>query len=512
MHCYLDLLQHGELNYSKAFIERHAPEHEDIHEHDIQIFRSLMLPAHIYENELAKLYRTNKYRLRLSKISFDLMLHLLQENETGGGKTIIRIINQYLAIQTTTSTPSRLAGGEELLPEREGIEGHGTSHFADFNKQPVHLGRLPMDQEALKEIEAELQAEDRESSREDGKSLAETFAAIKREDDGQDSPLREAIPLPPTRGVDVMAEVEVVKDLQKRLHLGPRASQPSVCLYTFHHTGDGLNCVDFSEDGSMMATGFAESYVKVWSLKGDALSGVDGKPATSSRKMVSHSGPVYAVDFSPDSRYLISCSEDRSARLWSLDTFTSLVAYKGHNQPVWDVAFGPFGHYFATASHDSTARLWSCDHIYPLRIFAGHLSDVNCVTFHPNSAYVATGSSDKTCRLWDVQRGSAVRVFTGHTAPVTTVAVSPDGKHLASAADDSLIYVWDIASGRPLRKFRGHAPGSSIYSLSFSKEGSLLLSGGSDNTVRSWDINRSINKPEANGEEHTNGTMTEGES
>lgn len=65
------------------------------------------------------------------------------------------------------------------------------------------------------------------------------------------------------------------------------------------------------------------------------------------------------------------------ARLWSTQTYSNLVCYKGHNFPVWDVDFGPFGFYFATASHDRTARLWSCDHIYPLRIFAGHLSDVD---------------------------------------------------------------------------------------------------------------------------------------
>ncbi|RKO86930.1 WD40-repeat-containing domain protein, partial [Blyttiomyces helicus] len=97
---------------------------------------------------------------------------------------------------------------------------------------------------------------------------------------------------------------------------------------------------------------------------------------STSKRLVGHSGPVYGVSFSSN-KYLVSCSEDKTARLWSLETMSNIVCYKGHNYPVWDVDFSPEGIYFATASHDKTARLWTCDHIYPLRMFVGHLSDVD---------------------------------------------------------------------------------------------------------------------------------------
>lgn len=94
-------------------------------------------------------------------------------------------------------------------------------------------------------------------------------------------------------------------------------------------------------------------------------------------RLIGHAGPVYGTSFNHDNEYLISCSQDQTARLWNMHTFENVVVYKSHNYPVWDVDFGPFGFYFATASHDRTARLWTCDHTYPLRIFAGHLSDVD---------------------------------------------------------------------------------------------------------------------------------------
>ncbi|GAA5883294.1 hypothetical protein JCM3774_004139, partial [Rhodotorula dairenensis] len=113
-----------------------------------------------------------------------------------------------------------------------------------------------------------------------------------------------------------------------------------------------------------------------------------------------------------------------------------------------------------------------------------------CLSFHPNSLYLATGSSDRTCRLWDVQKGHCVRVFIGHRAAVQVVKVSPDGRYLASAGDDGLILLWSLATGQRVKTFWGHAGAGAgvIQSLTWSCESTVLVSGGSDETVRVWDV------------------------
>jgi WD40 repeat protein len=103
---------------------------------------------------------------------------------------------------------------------------------------------------------------------------------------------------------------------------------------------------------------------------------------------------------------------------------------------------------------------------------------------------VVTGSSDKTCRLFDIQRGSAVRLYTGHNGPITCAEISPDGRLLATTAEDSTVRVYDTNSAKPLKSFKADTPGSSIYSLAFSKCSSVLLLGGSDCSVRVWDVKR----------------------
>ncbi|EEB07456.1 SAGA complex subunit/TATA-binding protein associated factor/transcription factor TFIID complex subunit Taf5 [Schizosaccharomyces japonicus yFS275] len=492
VHFYLDLLSQDNVEYAKDFYNKFVGDHIELHERDVTALKALNLPQHVDENQVAQQYRRNKYRLNFSRITFDLLLHFLFENVSNGGSIVIKLISKFIEISIVPGRPTYVEN-KHVLSEQEGITGQNYER-SDTNLQNVKLSPMPMDKEMEKAVEMDLEEEDLLHASSPEKADQPTYLAEFRklqQQGTEDAPSRDYIPLPPPKGSDIVAEVEAVKDWTKRLRLGPQASLPSVCMYTFHHAKGSMNCAEFSPDTTMIAAGFTESYIRLWSIRSDKKS--SGKANSldegiTSTRLLSHSGPVYGTTFSPDNRHLLSCSEDRSARLWSVDTKTALVAYKGHTGPIWDVAFGPFGHYFATASHDQTAQLWSCDHIYPLRIFAGHLSDVDCVTFHPNSAYVLTGSSDKTCRLWDVHRGHSVRVFNGHTHPVNAVAIAPDGHTMASAADDGIIHLWDLGSGRRIKTMRGHK--GSVYSLSFSKESTILVSGGADCTVRVWDVKK----------------------
>jgi WD40 repeat protein len=53
--------------------------------------------------------------------------------------------------------------------------------------------------------------------------------------------------------------------------------------------------------------------------------------------------------------------------------------------------------------------------------------------------------------------------------------------------EDLAINLWDIGSGKRVKNMTGHT--SLVYSLAFSAESSLLVSGGADWTIRCWDVN-----------------------
>jgi transcription initiation factor TFIID subunit 5 len=256
----------------------------------------------------------------------------------------------------------------------------------------------------------------------------------------------------------------------------------------------------------IIGAGFADSTIKTWNWtkvfrQGDVVArrayigeSMDGEEPNVERSdydtLVGHSGSVFGLSFSSDKRWLLSCSEDTTARLWSVDTGTNMVIYKGHQYAVWDIEFSPIDYMFATASHDRTARIWVTDRVSPIRILAGHLSDVETVKFHPNGNYVGTGSSDKTVRLWDVNSGECVRMLIGHHNAVNALSFSPDGRLCASAEDDRIL-IWDLANGKLLQTLLGHDTNQRIHTLSFNRNGRLLCSGSTDQTVRIWNIDES---------------------
>lgn len=523
------------------FKDLFTPEHDD----ELRQLSSIRQPDQVAESPLAQHYQNSKYRISLTSVAYYNLIQFLEAKEREGGSVIITVLQTHCTVVTvsrTTAEPQSLAAiiqraarEQDMPAEDEGIPGHhpGSANISDNAPSvlpKLKLGLLPMEPELMGDVQAELEEEDAKKPPRDGQNpLVEEFEKYIKQEPNDDAPSRNDVPLPPSTARDVLMEVQKVKENRDRLKIEGRtggvAAGVSIVMYTFHNTFDrygptassllgdskltfsnSINCLDFSDDNTMVAAGTSESYIRVWSMDGKALpsimpTGPNDPPPSSSRRLIGHSGPIYAVSFSPAAanpdpepnalkttpRYLLSSSADKSVRMWSVDAWACLVVYKGHDDPVWDVTWGPFGHYFLTGARDKTARLWSTDHISYLRMFVGHDQDVDHVCFHPNSAYIFTGSSDKTVRMWSVTTGNAVRLFTGHTGNITALACSPDGKTVASADDYGAIILWDLASGRRLKRMRGHAKGG-IWSLSWSVESTLLVSGGADGTVRVWDI------------------------
>ncbi|KAI9330954.1 WD40-repeat-containing domain protein [Obelidium mucronatum] len=475
-HAYLDLVSRSMGEQARHFMETYRKDHMDMHSLDVTRLASIMTSDQVKSNELAIQFMTNRYTVRMSRYAFELLLSFLQDNKF---MLLTRLLNRHVTIRVDNERPA----GDIVRDEGVGLIGLNPSQLEQHNNQPVLLGALPTDP---------WMKFDKEPHNEELRKL------IKREGD-PDAPNRDDVPMPPPKFSDVKKELEALKEAREQLSKASVSiTAPSICCYTFHNTYDTLTCLTSSSDNSLVMAGFSESILKVWSLKGEKLKSLTHNAnkdvireveGSDSKRLVGHSGPVYACRISNDKKFALSCSEDTTVRLWSLDTYSNLVVYKGHNYPVWDLDLSSNDVYFATSGFDRTARLWRTDMINPLRIFVGHDSDVDCVKFHPNCNYVATGGGDGEVRLWNIQKGNSVRIMRSHIGPVMALAFSADGKMLASAGllcfgKTKTVKLWDLASGRLMKSMVGHT--DTVYSLAFNSDGSQLASGGADNSVTIW--------------------------
>jgi len=503
VHCFLDMHSKDYGDEAKRFWRSYVADHQLLYNSDLNMLKSVINQHHLSSNEKAQMFLKHKFGLRMSEDTFTLFRNFLHDSKL---MTILFIINRHLNIDVFVGEPSEAAVGE---PEAV-LTGYAESSRKaeeELNKRDIQWGSLETPAVATRRAEmkqggqpetgapaaaGKRAAEDTANAEAqkkaknelvtgEGCQLASEESTVSMEKAG------EKVPLPP---LDDEKWQEDLESLRKAVKVSCKAL-PSVCCYTVLNAHASMSCMEVCAETNLVAAGFDDSLLRVWDLKAGAQSrnsaGLDAADGAEGLTVLSgHSGPVYATHFSPCNKFMVSASEDKSARLWSLDTKSCLVAYKGHNYPVWDCKFSPLGIYFATASHDRTARIWSTDHVHPLRILAGHLSDVDCLAWHPNVNYIATGSSDKTLRLWDIQTGNCVRLFTGHHGTIYSAAVSPNGRLLASAGEDHTVKLWDLAEGRLIKSMQGHT--DVVWSLDFSKEGTVLASGGADNTVRLWDV------------------------
>jgi WD40 repeat protein len=259
------------------------------------------------------------------------------------------------------------------------------------------------------------------------------------------------------------------------LMAAPSASMPVWSSIPVSHHEKTISSVDFSPDGSRLASGGGDNTIKIWDeATGGLLITLQG-----------HSGWVTSVAFSPDGARLASGADDKTIRVWDAQKGELQTRLQGHYAPVTTVAFSPDGARLASGSRDETIKLWDAATGELLTTLEGHSSSVESVAFSPNGARLASGSRDETIKLWDATTGELLVTLQGHVSTVLSVAFSPDGSRLATGAGDDTIKLWDTASGELLITLEGHS--DSVFSVAFSQDGSRLASGGGDGTIKLWD-------------------------
>lgn len=127
------------------------------------------------------------------------------------------------------------------------------------------------------------------------------------------------------------------------------------------------------------------------------------EPSTSSKpiaRMTGHLQLINQVQFSPDGRWLVSASFDKSIKLWDGVKGTFAATFRGHVGPVYQIAWSSDSRMFVSGSKDSTLKVWEVASKKLKLDLPGHADEVFTVDWSPDGGSVASGGKDQVLRIW----------------------------------------------------------------------------------------------------------------
>ena len=289
------------------------------------------------------------------------------------------------------------------------------------------------------------------------------FSTLSLEEDPERSILLAMYAMDATRNSDGI----VISEAEDALHRAILRSQVRLTL-----TGHKREVNAIAVNGRLAVSASEDKTLKVWDMEtGHEL-----------RTLRGHTGGVHGVALSGHGRLAVSASEDKTLKVWEVETGRELQTLTGHGAYVWGVALSGDGRLAVSCSKDKTLKVWEVETGRELQTLQGHTGGVYGVALSGDGRFAISASEDKTLKMWEVESGRELRTLTGHTGRVVGVAFGRDEREAVSASHDGTLKVWEVETGRELRTLTGHS--GRVDAVAVTPDGRLAVSASADRTLK----------------------------
>lgn len=95
---------------------------------------------------------------------------------------------------------------------------------------------------------------------------------------------------------------------------------------------------------------------------------------------------------------------------------------------------------FASCGDDRTVRLWDVESGKCLQVMSGHTNWTNGVAFHPNGKWLLSAAWDGAIKLWDVSSGECLTTYYADGG-LWSIAWHADGERFAAAGQRGVYWL-----------------------------------------------------------------------
>ena len=236
-------------------------------------------------------------------------------------------------------------------------------------------------------------------------------------------------------------------------------------IATFTEHTSAITGSAYSKRGNILFTSSLDGSVRAW----DMLRYRNFRTFTAPTRL---SFSCLAID--PSAEVVCAASHDSfDIHLWSVQTGALLDQLSGHEGPISTLAFTPDGRYLLSGSWDRSIRIWSIFDRTQSSEVLQLTSDLLCITIRPDSAQLCASTLDGALSFWslatsiqesgltgarDVSGGRTAHsrrtaASTPQTKSFTTITYSADGSCLLAAGNSKYICLYAIATLTLIKKF-----------------------------------------------------------